>query len=54
MNMEPYRFDELFRTWGPLIHSRCTRLLGEGAPADEALREVFVRVHRVIDARGGE
>jgi DNA-directed RNA polymerase specialized sigma24 family protein len=48
--MNSLRFSELHRTWGPVILSRCARLIGQGVQADEAAREVFVRVHRLIDS----
>lgn len=40
---------ELYRTYGPIIYSRCRRLLGEGAAAEDATHETFLRVYRHLD-----
>jgi RNA polymerase sigma-70 factor (ECF subfamily) len=37
---------ELYRTYGPVIYARCRRLLGDGAAAEDATQETFMRVHR--------
>ena len=39
----------LYRTYGPIIHARCLRLLGDAQAAEDATQETFVRVHRHID-----
>ncbi|MBS2029565.1 MAG: sigma-70 family RNA polymerase sigma factor [Deltaproteobacteria bacterium] len=44
--MTAAELERLFRTYGPLIHERCRRILGDGAAADDATQETFVRVHR--------
>ena len=44
--MTAAELEHLFRTYGPLIHERCRRILGDGAAADDATQETFVRVHR--------
>ena len=43
------RVAELYREWGPFIHRRCRRLLGNDEEAEDALQEVFVRVLRSIE-----
>lgn len=40
------RLTELYRAYGPVIYARCRRLLGEGAAAEDATQETFMRVHR--------
>ena len=43
------RLTELYRTYGPYIHARCCRLLGDRAAAEDATQETFMRVHRHLD-----
>ena len=43
------RLTALYRMYGPIIYSRCRRLLGDGALAEDATQETFVRVHRHLD-----
>ena len=43
------RVTELYRSYGPAIYSRCRRLLGEDAAAEDATQETFMRVHRHLD-----
>jgi RNA polymerase sigma-70 factor, ECF subfamily len=43
------RLTELYRTYGPVIYSRCLRLLGDRAAAEDATQETFMRVHRHLD-----
>ena len=43
------RVTELYRSYGPVIYSRCRRLLGEDAAAEDATQETFMRVHRHLD-----
>lgn len=40
------RVTELYRAYGPVIYARCRRLLGDGAAAEDATQETFMRVHR--------
>lgn len=40
------RLTELYRAYGPVIYARCRRLLGDGAAAEDATQETFMRVHR--------
>lgn len=40
------RLAELYRAYGPVIYSRCVRLLGEPVTAEDATQETFLRVHR--------
>lgn len=39
----------LYRRYGPIIYSRCVRLLGDDAAAEDATHETFLRVHRHLD-----
>lgn len=41
---------DLYRKYGPVIYSRCRRLLKDDALAEDATQEVFVRVMRHIEA----
>jgi RNA polymerase sigma-70 factor, ECF subfamily len=47
--MNENRLTELYRTYGPVIYSRCSRLLGDRAAAEDATQETFMRVHRHLD-----
>ena len=40
------RLTTLYRTYGPIIYSRCARLLGDRASAEDAIQETFMRVQR--------
>ena len=40
------RLTELYRAYGPMIYARCRRLLGDGAAAEDATQETFMRVHK--------
>jgi|SRR5215831_12090019 len=42
------RLTNLYREYGPVIYARCRRLLGDGAAAEDATQETFMRVHRAI------
>src|SRR5262245_33195805 len=44
--MSEDRMTGLYRTYGPLIYSRCVRLLGDQSAAEDATQETFMRVHR--------
>lgn len=45
---------ELYRRYGYLVHRRCLAIVQDGADADDALQEVFLRVRRYGDTeRGG-
>ncbi|MDB4959919.1 MAG: family polymerase sigma factor [Myxococcales bacterium] len=49
------RLTELYRAYGPVIYSRCRRLLGDHEAAEDATQETFMRVYRHIDkADSGE
>ncbi|MGQ0505293.1 MAG: RNA polymerase sigma factor [Myxococcaceae bacterium] len=41
--------EALYRKYGPVIFSRCRRLLKSNAAADDATQEVFLRVLRHLD-----
>jgi RNA polymerase sigma-70 factor (ECF subfamily) len=43
------RLTELYRAYGPVIYSRCRRMLGDHAAAEDATQETFMRVYRHID-----
>jgi RNA polymerase sigma-70 factor, ECF subfamily len=43
------RLTNLYRAYGPVIYARCRRLLGDGAGAEDATQETFMRVQRAID-----
>ena len=47
--MEEDRVTALYRVYGPVLYSRCARLLGDRAAAEDALHETFIRVHRHLD-----
>ncbi|HEY1812929.1 MAG TPA: sigma-70 family RNA polymerase sigma factor [Kofleriaceae bacterium] len=40
------RLTTLYRMYGPVIYSRCVRLLGDRAAAEDATQETFVRIQR--------
>lgn len=44
---------DLYRRYGPVIYSRCLRLLGDHAAAEDATHETFLRVHRHLDKAPG-
>lgn len=44
---------ELYRRYGPFIYTRCVRLLGDRAAAEDATQETFMRVHRHLDKAPG-
>ncbi|MBX7100274.1 MAG: sigma-70 family RNA polymerase sigma factor [Myxococcaceae bacterium] len=44
------KVSDLYRKYGPVIYSRCRRLLKDDALAEDATQEVFVRVMRHIEA----
>lgn len=44
------RVSDLYRKFGPAIHSRCRRLLKDEVAADDATQEVFLRVLRHIES----
>ncbi len=44
------RVESLYRKFGPIIHSRCRRLLRDDALAEDATQEVFMRVMRHIES----
>ena len=43
------RTSELYRRFGPIIYSRCRRLLRDPLAAEDATQEVFLRVLKHID-----
>src|SRR5689334_9285416 len=43
------RLTALYKTYGPAIYWRCVRLLGDGAAAEDATQETFMRVHRHLE-----
>ena len=44
--MDHAQLQSLYERYGYLVHRRCTVLLKNRADADDALQEVFARVHR--------
>lgn len=44
----------LYRRYGDMVLGRCRTLLGNDADAQEAMQEVFLRVHRYKDSFRGE
>src|SRR6476620_63567 len=50
MGIDNARAEALFKTFGPAIYRRCTRLLKDSAEAEDATQEVFLKVCRYLDA----
>jgi len=48
--METDRFSALYSNHAPAIYARCRRILGDGAAAEDAAQETFLRVHRHISS----
>ena len=46
--------EALYRRYGDLVLGRCCTLLGNEAEAQEAMQEVFLRIHRYKDSFRGE
>jgi RNA polymerase sigma-70 factor (ECF subfamily) len=46
MPVSDARFRELYRTYGRVVYARCRRILGDGAAAEDATQETFLRVFR--------
>jgi len=46
--MDSDRFRQLYARYSSAIYSRCRRILGDGAAAEDAAQETFLRVHRHI------
>ena len=42
--MDEHGLDDAYRRWGGQIYRRCLKLLGDGAAAEDATQEVFVRL----------
>jgi RNA polymerase sigma-70 factor (ECF subfamily) len=40
------RLTSLYRLYGPVIYTRCAKLLGDPTAAEDATQETFLRVHR--------
>jgi RNA polymerase sigma-70 factor (ECF subfamily) len=53
MVMTEDRLTELYRRYGPFIYTRCVRLLGDRAAAEDATQETFMRVHRHLHKAPG-
>lgn len=49
MAINQARAEALFKTFGPAILRRCTRLLKDSAEAEDATQEVFLKVCRYLD-----
>jgi RNA polymerase sigma-70 factor (ECF subfamily) len=49
MAIDKARAEALFKTFGPAIFRRCTRLLKDGSEAEDATQEVFLKVCRYLD-----
>lgn len=47
---DPTAWRELVRRHGGLVHRLAVRMLGEGADADDAFQETFLRVRRSFDS----
>mgnify|MGYP002039627392 CR=1 FL=1 len=45
--------ESLFRDYGPLVHRRALRILGNSADAEEATQEIFIRVINGIERFDG-
>ncbi|MBJ6763486.1 sigma-70 family RNA polymerase sigma factor [Myxococcaceae bacterium JPH2] len=43
------RVAQLYRLYGPSIYARCQRVLGDGAAAEDATQETFMRVLRQLE-----
>lgn len=43
------RVAQLYRLYGPAIYARCQRILGDGAAAEDATQEAFMRVMRQLE-----
>jgi RNA polymerase sigma-70 factor (ECF subfamily) len=48
------RLTRLYREYGPVIYSRCRRLLGDEAGAADATQETFMRVMKHLDSAPDE
>jgi RNA polymerase sigma-70 factor, ECF subfamily len=48
-DMADDRLTSLYRMYGPIIYTRCARLLGDRAAAEDAIQETFIRVQRHLD-----
>ena len=44
--MSEDKLTSLYRAYGPVIYARCRRLLRDGAAAEDATQETFMRVHK--------
>jgi RNA polymerase sigma-70 factor (ECF subfamily) len=53
MSLSDARFRELYRSYGRVVYARCRRILGEGAAAEDATQETFLRVYRHLDKAPG-
>lgn len=49
MSVSDARFRELYRSYGRVVYARCQRILGDGAAAEDATQETFLRVFRHLD-----
>src|SRR6266852_2750752 len=47
--MAPDPLADLYRAYGPTIYTRCRRLLGDEAAAEDAVQETFMRVQRHLE-----
>jgi RNA polymerase sigma-70 factor (ECF subfamily) len=43
------RVAQLYRLYGPAIYTRCQRILGDGAAAEDATQETFMRLMRQLE-----
>ncbi|HXI59778.1 MAG TPA: sigma-70 family RNA polymerase sigma factor [Polyangia bacterium] len=49
MDAASARFRQLYAAYSSTIYTRCRRILGDGAAAEDAAQETFLRVHRHIE-----
>jgi RNA polymerase sigma-70 factor (ECF subfamily) len=54
MDADSARFRQLYAAYSSTIYARCRRILGDGATAEDAAQETFLRVHRHIETAPGD
>jgi RNA polymerase sigma-70 factor (ECF subfamily) len=43
------RLEDLYARYGQVVYARCKRILGEGASAEDAVQEVFIRAFKNME-----